>query len=195
MTKLAAYDEERARMLLRQVAAGDQVAFQTLYSLLASRMYAFLRRMLSNPATADEVFSDTLYEVWRIAGQFRGDSKVMTWALGIARNKALMAIRSAGTVIHEDIDEHGEFIDSGVPDGYEQYERKELKEIIARCMQRLSEKHRECIHLTHFEDCSMAEIASLLGVPEGTVKSRLSHARTQLTECVNSVMGRRKDDR
>jgi RNA polymerase sigma-70 factor (ECF subfamily) len=190
MSRLAAYDDEEARALLRRVAQGDQAAYRVLYELMAGRMYAFLRRMLSNSATADEVFSDAFYEVWRLAGQFRGDSKVMTWALGIARNKALMAIRSAGSVTHEDIDEVGEFIDSGVPDGFEQLASKEVQEIIRRCMQRLSEKHRECIHLTHFEDCSMAEIASLLGVPEGTVKSRLSHARAQLAECVSAVMQR-----
>jgi RNA polymerase sigma-70 factor (ECF subfamily) len=54
----------------------------------------------------------------------------------------------------------------------------------------LSDKHRECVHLTHFEDMSMPEVAAVLGIPEGTVKSRLSHARAQLAACVSALMQR-----
>lgn len=184
------FDNEKACSLLRLVAAGDQIAYRELFNMISPRAYAFVRRMISQHHLADEVLVDAMHEVWRIAGQFRGDSKVCTWVLGIVRNKALMAIRSAGSVQHEDIDEFSEVIDSGMPDGFDLLEQKQSREIIHRCLQRLSEKHRECIHLTHFEDCSMAEIAKLLQVPEGTVKSRLSHARVQLAACVSAVLNR-----
>lgn len=184
------FDNEKASSLLRLVAAGDQIAYRELFNMISPRAYAFARRMISQHHLAGEVLVDAMHEVWRTAGQFRGDSKVCTWVLGIVRNKALMAIRSAGSVQHEDIDEFSEVIDSGMPDGFDLLEQKQSREIIHRCLERLSEKHRECIHLTHFEDCSMAEIAKLLQVPEGTVKSRLSHARVQLAACVSAVLNR-----
>ncbi|CAN5465515.1 sigma-70 family RNA polymerase sigma factor [soil metagenome] len=185
MSGAASFDNDKATELLQRVAAEDQAAYQAFYKMFSSRVYAFLRRMLNSPETADEVLVDTMYEVWRIAPQFRGDSQVSTWVLGIARNKALMALRRAGTVQHEDVDEFADLIDSGMPDGFDQLAEKQSSELIRRCLQRLSAKHRECMHLTYFEDYAVAEIAKMLDVPEGTVKSRLSHARSQMAACVS----------
>lgn len=182
--------DDRARALLDLVAAGNQHAYEELYRLLSRRVYAFVRRMIENAESADEIMVDTMYEVWRTAGRYRGDSQVTTWVLGIARNKVLMALRSKPTARHEDIEDFADIIDSEVPDGFAQLAQKQTKELIQRCIHGLSEKHRECIHLTHFEDMSMPEIAAVLGIPEGTVKSRLSHARSQLAACVSAKLQR-----
>jgi RNA polymerase sigma-70 factor (ECF subfamily) len=182
--------DDRARALLDLVAAGNQSAYEELYRLLSRRVYAFVRRMIENAESADEIMVDTMYEVWRTAGRYRGDSRVTTWILGIARNKVLMAMRSKPNAWHEDIDDFADIIDSEVPDGFALLAQKQTRELIQRCIERLSEKHRECIHLTHFEDMSMPEIAAVLEIPEGTVKSRLSHARTQLAACVSVMLQR-----
>ena len=182
--------EDRARALIDLVAAGNQSAYEELYRLLSRRVYAFVRRMIENAESADEIMVDTMYEVWRTAAKFRGDSQVTTWVLGIARNKVLMAMRSAPKGKHEDIDDFADIIDADIPDAFAVLAEKETREVIQRCMQRLSEKHRECVHLTHFEDMSMPEVAAVLGIPEGTVKSRLSHARAQLAQCVSSLLQR-----
>jgi RNA polymerase sigma-70 factor (ECF subfamily) len=182
--------DDRARALLDLVAAGNQSAYEELYRLLSRRVYAFVRRMIENAESADEIMVDTMYEVWRTAGRYRGDSRVTTWILGIARNKVLMAMRSKANAWHEDIDDFADIIDSDVPDGFALLAQTQTREMIQRCIERLSEKHRECIHLTHFEDMSMPEIAAVLGIPEGTVKSRLSHARTQLAACVSVMLQR-----
>jgi len=183
--------DDRARALIDLVAAGNQSAYEELYRLLSRRVFAFVRRMIDNAESADEIMVDTMYEVWKTAGRFRGDSRVTTWVLGIARNKVLMAMRSRPNARYEDIDDFAEIIDSEVPDGYATLAQKQTRELIQRCLQGLSEKHRECIHLTHFEEMSMPEIAAVLGIPEGTVKSRLSHARAQLAACVSVKMPRK----
>lgn len=183
--------DDQARALLDLVAKGNQSAYEELYRLVSRRVFAFVRRMIDNVESADEITVDTMYEVWKTADRFRGDARVTTWILGIARNKVLMAIRSRGSVRHDDIDDFAEILDAGVPDGFDALAEKQTSELIQRCIKGLSEKHRECIHMTHFEDMSMPEIASALGIPEGTVKSRLSHARTQLAACVESTMKRR----
>jgi RNA polymerase sigma-70 factor, ECF subfamily len=177
--------DDRARALLDLVATGNESAYEELYRLLSRRVYAFVRRMIENPESADEIMMDTMYEVWRMAGRYRGDSRVTTWIFGIARNKVLMAMRSNHGAKHEDIDDFADVIDSEVPDGYALLAQKQTRELIQSCIQGLSEKHRECIHLTHFEEMSMAEIAAVLGIPEGTVKSRLSQARARLAACVS----------
>ena len=182
--------DDRARALLDLVAAGNQQAYEEFYRLLSRRVYAFVRRMIENAESADEIMVDTMYEVWRTAGRYRGDSRVTTWILGIARNKVLMAMRSNPNARYEDIDDFADIIDSGVPDGYALLAQKQTRELIQRCIKRLSEKHRECIHLTHFEDMSMQDVAAVLGVPEGTIKSRLSHARAQLATCVSATLQR-----
>jgi len=182
--------DDRARALIDLVAAGNQSAYEELYKLLSRRVYAFVRRMIENAETADEIMVDTMYEVWKTAGRFRGDSRVTTWILGIARNKVLMSIRSRPSAPHDDIDDFAEILDSNVPDPSASLAEKQTRELIQRCMQRLSDKHRECVHLTHFEDMSMPEVAAVLGIPEGTVKSRLSHARAQLAACVSTMMQR-----
>jgi RNA polymerase sigma-70 factor, ECF subfamily len=182
--------DDRARTLLDLVAAGNQSAYEELYRMLSRRVYAFVRRMIENAESADEIMVDTMYEVWRTAGRYRGDSRVTTWILGIARNKVLMAMRSKANAWHEDIDDFADIIDSEVPDGFALLAQTQTREMIQRCIERLSEKHRECIHLTHFEDMSMPEIAAVLGIPQGTVKSRLSHARTQLAACVSAMLQR-----
>jgi RNA polymerase sigma-70 factor (ECF subfamily) len=182
--------DDRARALLDLVAAGNQRAYEELYRLLSRRVYAFVRRMIENAESADEIMLDTMYEVWKTAGRYRGDSRVTTWVLGIARNKVLMALRSRPAARYDDIDDFADVIDSEVPDGYALLAQKQIRELIQRCMKGLSEKHRECIHLMHFEDMSMPEIAAALGIPEGTVKSRLSHARAQLAACVSATLQR-----
>ena len=180
----------RMRALLTRVAAGDQGAYEELYGLLSHSVNAFVRRMVGNQQTADEVVVDTMYEIWRAAGRFRGESLVSTWVLGIARNKALMALRGNPQSKCEDIDDFSDVLDAGVPDGFALLAHKETRTLVQSCLRRLSDKHRECIHLAYFEDLSVAEIAALLDVPEGTVKSRLSEARAQLAARVSAMIPR-----
>ncbi len=112
-------DDDRARALLGLVAAGNESAYEELYRLLSRRVYAFVRRMIENADSADEIMVDTMYEVWKTAGRYRGDSRVTTWILGIARNKVLMALRSRPNARYEDIDDFADIIDSGVPVDFE----------------------------------------------------------------------------
>jgi len=179
-----------ARSLLERIATGDESAFEAFYRLFSRRVCAFARRMANDAAAADEITSDTMYEVWRSAGRFRGDSQVSTWVLGIARNKALVALR--GRQRHEryegrDIDDFVDHLESAAPDGFSLLARRQTTDALQRCMEQLSARHRECLHLSYFEDLSMREIATLLGIPEGTVKSRLSHARAGLAALYNAT--------
>src|SRR5512134_3594333 len=84
---------DRERQLLRRVADGDRQAFQTLYLAYHRRLARFLTRVTRRYDVAEEVINDTLWVVWCKAGQFRGESQVSTWIMGIAYRRALKALR------------------------------------------------------------------------------------------------------
>lgn len=190
MIEASAYDDDEARTLMRQIAAGRQAAFERLYRMLSRRVYAFVQRGLDNPGVAEEVMMDTMYEVWTHAGRYRGEARVSTWVLGIARNKMLMSLRGGRERPYEDVHEFAEILEADTPDGLEALQQRQDRDVLHRCLRTLSWAHRECLHLLHFEDWSVAEIAATVGVPEGTVKSRLSQARSRLAACVGAAVGR-----
>jgi len=179
--------DDHPRALLARVAAGDPLAFEELYRLLSRRVYAFALRMTGNAEAAEEVTADTMHEVWRTAGRFRCDAKVSTWVLGIARNKALMTLRNAPRGEHVDIGDYADILDAGVPDGFAVLSTARDRELIRRCLQGLSVDHRECLHLAFYDDMSVQEMATLLDIPEGTVKSRLWHAKAQLAARISAI--------
>ena len=185
--RTAASPDDHQRALLARVAAGEQRAFEELYRLLSRRVYAFALRMTGNAQAADEVTVDTMHEVWRSAGRFRGGAKVSTWVLGIARNKALMTLRNASPAEHVEIGDFADTLDSGMPDGFALLAEARDAETIRRGMQALSADHRTCLHLAFFDEMSIQEIAAVLGIPEGTVKSRLWHAKAQLAARISAI--------
>jgi RNA polymerase sigma-70 factor, ECF subfamily len=189
MVTIQNIDDAHACELLRRVSGGCQASFEALYRMLSKRVYAFVCRSIDNPDVAKEIMIDTMYEVWNSAGRFRGDAKVSTWTLGIARNKLLMTLRSRRETRHEDIDEYADLVEDGGPGVFDQVAGKEMNGLLNDCLGKLSPAHRECLHLLHFEECTVAEIAHLLDIPEGTVKSRLSHARANLLRCMQARLG------
>lgn len=181
-------DEDRARDLLQRSAGGCQISYETLYRMLSRRVFAFLCRSIDNPEVARELMMDTMLEVWSSAARFRGDAKVSTWVLGIARNKLLMTFRSRKERSYEDVDELSETLEDTERSVVDIIASQQANIHLGQCLQRLSNAHRECLHLLYFEELSVADMAQLLDIPEGTVKSRLSHARTQLQRCMQRTL-------
>lgn len=178
-------DEQQIRALLARIEARDQRALRELHGLFARRIYAFALRRIGKPDEAETIVSDTLLEVWKYPTRFRGESKFSTWLLGIARNKMLMLLRQRGPVYEE--------LDEAMPDedlgSFDIFANKQLAEGLLRCMDGLSQVHRECLHLVLFEELSLEEIAGIQGCPENTVKTRLFHARKNIKECVGKLVG------
>ena len=179
--------DDEARALLARVAEGDQPAFEALYRLLSRRVHAFALRITGSVQSAEEVTVDTMHEVWRSAGRFRRDAMVSTWVLGIARKKALMTLRSRPSAEHVEIGDLADTLDSGLADGFALLAQARDAEMIRRCLQDLSVEHRECLHLAFYDELPVHEIASVLGIPEGTVKSRLWHAKARLAARISAI--------
>jgi RNA polymerase sigma-70 factor (ECF subfamily) len=184
-TKFPATDNAALAALLQRCAGNDEAALVDLHRLLARRIHAFAFQRIRNSADAETIVFETLYEVWKNAARFRGESQVHVWILGIARFKCLQMLDRVRSD-HDDIDDYSETIASDVEAGEQRLERWQEAEQVRSCMDQLSDIHRECLHLVYFEDLPVAEVARIQQVPANTVKTRLFHARQNMRLCVES---------
>ena len=184
-------ENDEVLRLLARIERADEAACRALSRAFSRRLYAYVLRQHGDPAQAEEIVSDTLYEVWKAPGKFRGDSQFSTWLIGIARNKVLMAFRSRKPdTVHDDLDAVAESVADEQPGAFEQLAQQERHVGVRRCMDKLSAEHRECIHLVFYEGLALAEVAALQACPENTVKTRLFHARKKLTQCLQLLLQR-----
>jgi RNA polymerase sigma-70 factor, ECF subfamily len=184
-------DNARVRELLERIAREDQGAFRELYKAFSRRVFAYVLNMVNDHGRAEEILVDTMFEVWRNPSRFRGDSQFGTWLIGIARNKALMAYRSRRPdETHDDLDDIAETEPADTPDAFAQLAGKQRSEGVQRCMGKLSDEHRECMHLVFFEGLSLAEVSEVQRCPENTVKTRLFHARQKIKNCLRLLLER-----
>jgi RNA polymerase sigma-70 factor (ECF subfamily) len=131
---------------------------------------------LNDPRLAEEVLQDVMLAAWRNAPRFRGECRLRTWLLTIARNRAINAyhrqvVPDSSVVPLEDPDNAKFLFSSDPPESH-----PELYAAIAS----LPDEFRETLELVFFHGLSLAETAHVLGVPDGTVKSRLYRAKERL---------------
>ncbi len=167
-------------VLIGRIARGDRLAMQALFARHHVRVYRFVLRTARNEATAEDVTSEVFLDVWRQAGKFEGRSSVSTWMLSIARFKALSAVRRRS---EDQLDEEAAGqIEDPSDDPESVLQKKNRSEVLRRCIPLLSAEHREVVDLVYYHEQTVEEAAKILGVPEGTVKTRLFYARKKLAE-------------
>jgi|SRR5664279_2903667 len=176
--ELASSTDEHA--LIAGAAAGDTACFERLYSLYERRVFHYVRGFVRDISVAEEVVVDTMLAVWDGARRFNRESRASTWILGIARHKALDAVRRAsrsGTQVS--LDEAADLATSAAGPEDLAHERT-LKAAMEGAFGQLSSEHREILYLAFFEDMPYEEIASLLSLPVNTVKTRVFYAKQKL---------------
>jgi RNA polymerase sigma-70 factor (ECF subfamily) len=190
-TAARAMDNDEVLRLLARIERADEDAFRALYRAFSRRLYAYVLRQLGDPAQAEEIVADTLYEVWRRPAAFRGDSQFSTWLIGIARNKVLMAFRGRKPDSkHEDLESIAEVLPAEGGSAFDAVAEAQRRQGVLQCMDKLSDEHRECVHLVFYEGLALAEVAEVQGCPENTVKTRLFHARQKLKNCLRLLVQR-----
>jgi RNA polymerase sigma-70 factor, ECF subfamily len=163
--------------LIRRMQAGDDDAVRDLYAQYGQRLYAYALRLTNDSATAEDVTQNTLVTAWRTARSFRGEGRLIAWLLGIVHHMAMKAIRNRTNYI-DDVTE--ETIREDQPSPEEQAQVKDERRWVRQGIQNLSPEHRAVLELVFYQELSLNETAQVLNVPVGTVKSRLSYARTHL---------------
>ena len=177
--------EGKELALLDRIRRGDRGAFSELYRLYHPRLYGYLRRLLPNPATVEEVLDDVMLVVWKDARKFRGDAAVSTWVIGIAYRKALTAMR-AERRYQAPLDRSADVSAvAGVSSHHDEWIRAALRQ--------LSPDHRQVVELTYFSGFSYQEIATIVNCPVNTVKTRMFHARRRLKVLLPVLAGQVKE--
>jgi RNA polymerase sigma-70 factor (ECF subfamily) len=172
--------------LLRRIATGSEQALNEFYQAFHSSVYAFALKLLKDPVDAAEILNEVMMEVWRCAERFKGRSKAKTWVMGITHHKIVDQLRKRGRYKTEEIDPNIPDDDSSMV--IDAIVSAENARFIQHCMEKLSDAHRQVVHLTFFEDFSYPEIAQILNCPLGTVKTRMFHAKQLLKKCLSRLM-------
>jgi RNA polymerase sigma-70 factor (ECF subfamily) len=169
--------------LLDRIRGRDSGALRALFQRYHTRVFHFVMRRLHDPGLAEEVVADVFFEVWRSADHFQGASRLSTWIFGIAHFKATGAHRDRSrrkraSVVPTNVESLHRFAD---PEDLARriHARDELA-IVRRVLAALPDEQREVLELAVVEGLPYEQIAGRLGVPEGTVKTRVSRARARL---------------
>lgn len=163
--------------LIRRMQAGDDDAVRDLYAQYGQRLYAYALRLTNDPATAEDVTQNTLVTAWQTARNFRAEGRLIAWLLGIVHHTAMKAIRNRTNYLNDVAEE---IIREDQPSPEEQAQVKDERRWVRQGMQSLSPEHRAVLELIFYQELTLNEVAQVLDVPLGTVKSRLSYARTHL---------------
>lgn len=172
------------RMLLQRMAAGDRVALSTLYHGYHGRLCRFLSRLTRRADVIEEVINDCMWIAWQKAGDFRGDSRVSTWIMGIAYRCGLKTLRQHGDEPVENDNIPEDRIPSVDPD-----EDRELRDWLGKGLDRLTADQRMVIELVYGVGHSLEDVATIMACPVGTIKARLFHARVKLRNVLPSLAG------
>ncbi len=171
-------DEASDEELLLRVADSDRIAFESLYQRYVRPIFGLAMRKLGDRAEAEDVTQEAFTAVWRAAGSYRPErGSAGGWIYTVARNATVDRMRKNGRV-----DTTSDLPDLESPDGgpYERAEQADAAWRVHRALEELSPSEREVIELGYWSGLSQSEMASFLGQPLGTVKTRTRSALARL---------------
>jgi RNA polymerase sigma-70 factor (ECF subfamily) len=174
------------RRLIAECLGGRRDAFGELVSRYQARLYNAAVRLVDSPEDAADVVQDAFLNAYQSLHTFKGDAEFFTWLYRIAFNTAISLKRKKRAVVSLDAggpdgklepDDPSEYIRPGAA-----LERSEEEAQLRDALERLSHEHREVLVLKDIEGLKYEEIAEVLGVPIGTIRSRLHRARLELRD-------------
>jgi RNA polymerase sigma-70 factor (ECF subfamily) len=180
--------EQLSGCIVRIASVQDEAAFETLFRHFAPRLKSYFTKRRCDPATAEEITQEAMVAVWKNAAQFDpAKASAATWIFTIARNLGIDRFRQARRPAFDPNDPAFIPEDEESPD--RQLERAEAEQTIRELMDSLSPNEKSVLMLSFYEDRSHGEIAERLGLPVGTVKSRIRLAFGKLRAALDPQAG------
>lgn len=177
--------------LLRRAREGDREAFYALVRPCERAIYAAAISIVNNPADAEEIAQEAVFKALSNLDGFRGEAKFSTWVIQITINEARLRLRKERRHLYESVDEgqaveEGEYVPKDFADWREipsdALRRKEVRDALKRAIASLSPKYRKVLILRDVQNFSIDETASVLGISQSNVKTRLLRARLQMRD-------------
>lgn len=172
---------ESDEALLAEVGAGDERALARLYARYSAIVFSFVLARMADRGAAEEVAADVWLGCWRSARAFRRESRVLTWLLGIAKRQIYVHTRRK-RLPQVPIDDHEHALPADDEDPATLVAAADQVERLLAALDALPEDLQETIRLAWVHELPYGEVAGIVGVPQGTVKSRVSRARRLLRE-------------
>lgn len=172
--------------LIKKISSQDEEAFKILYKNTSNKVFKYIYRLVNNKEMAEDIMVETYLHVWKSAKNFKGNSKVMTWIFGIARNIALSELRKHDYYTFDENENFNKRL-TITPQQFNSTAQLEIDEIIYIALSKLSIKHREILDLIFIQEMSYEDIAEILCIPINTVKTRIFYAKEKLREILNAM--------
>lgn len=185
-------------VLVRQCQRGDLTAFEPLVVKYQDRIYNLCWRLCGDRLAAEDLTQDAFLKAFESLGQFHGKSGFYTWLYRIATNQALSYRRAERRFLNvgaqcewNDIpSDSANLRHGGAPDRPDDLcQRDEVRKLVWQAIQELDDDHRAAVVLRDMEGLDYVEVAEVLGVPVGTVKSRLHRARMAIRTRLQPIFG------
>ena len=169
--------------LLEQIASGDQAAFGALYDEVSPRVFGLIRRLLVDHAQSEEVTQEVFLEIWQNASRYeRSKGGASTWILTMAHRRAVDRIRSSQAGRDRDVKIGIRDFVSDYDNVADTVETTIEHERVKEAMSQLTELQRQAVSLAYYGGYSHSEVATMLSVPIGTVKTRLRDGMIRLRD-------------
>jgi len=170
-------------VLLASVARGDQPAFEEVYDRMSGPVLGMVRGVLRDLAQSEEVMQEVLLELWRTASRFEaGRGSALSWVMTMAHRRAVDRVRSEQRAAEREMRAASAQVD--YDDVTEAVEAKLDRERVRHCLRSLTDLQRESVTLAYYGSYTYSEVAGLLGVAIGTVKTRMRDGLIRLRDCL-----------
>lgn len=176
---------ERLEDLMVRVAKGDSAAFEAVYTRVSGPVYGLIRRVLRDPAQSEEVAQEVLVTVWRTASRYdENQGSAMAWIMTMAHRRAVDRVRSEQAATERTRKLAPRTFEQSYDEVSEAVETRLEREAVRRCLGSLTDLQRESVDLAYYGGYTYREVAELLDVPLGTVKTRMRDGLIRLRDCL-----------
>ena len=182
--------------LMEHVVRGSEAAFAALVDRYRNRIINLVSRFISDRDRAQEITQEVFLRIYVHRERYRPNGKFSTWmytiAVNLAKNEIRRRVRSRGIVsldkLMEVAGDSGKFVADPTQKPDRRLQQREVQEHVEEALSRLPEKFRDVIVLRDIQQLSYEEIEEVLGIPGGTVRSRINRARTSLQEMLGELV-------